>query len=177
MKKELLTHFYFWVSFFVLITLFKHYFSFGYWPFYIGGLIGIIMPDLDHLIYIYFIKPQDLTSQRVNYLLNKSEVMRSIELIYETRSERRELIFHSILFQGIFFVLAFLMLSSSGSLLGRGLVLSFMLHLSVDQLIDLKETGGLSNWFKNINFRLDFNQSKIYWMVTGSLVFLMGFLF
>lgn len=176
MKRELSIHFIFWLVYFILIFLLKRYFSPSYIPFAIGGLIGVVLPDLDHLIYAYFVKPGDLTSQRINYLVNKSEIKRTIELLYETREERRELIFHSIFFQGIFFVLMFWILSSSGSQLGRGLVLSFMLHLSVDQFIDLKNMNSLSSWFQNLPFKLDLNQSKIYWITTTSLILLMGVL-
>ena len=176
MRKELTVHFVFWLIFFVVIILIRRYFDLSYILFVVGGLLGVVMPDLDHLIYAYFIKPEDLTSQRINYLVNKNEIKRTVELLYETRQERRELTFHSIFFQGIFFILMFWVLSSSGSLLGRGLVLSFMLHLSVDQFIDLKNMNSLSSWFKNLPFGLDFNQSKIYWMVTTSLTVLMGIL-
>lgn len=175
MKRELSIHFIYWLIFFALIILIRQHFSLNYIYFVIGGLLGVVLPDIDHLIYAYFIKPGDLTSQRINYLVNKNEIKRTVELLYETREERRELIFHSIFFQGVFFVLLFWILTSSGSLLGKGLVISFMLHLSIDQLIDLKNFGDLNMWFKNLPFKLDSNQSKIYWVVTTSLIVFMGF--
>jgi hypothetical protein len=176
MRRELFLHFSFWFSFFVFITLIKQYFNLGYWPFWLGGLIGVILPDIDHLIYVYFIKPTDLTSQRINYLVDKKELWRSVQLLYETRSERKGLIFHTIFFQLIFFVLTFWMLSSSGSLFGRGLVLSFILHLSVDQLIDLNDLKNLENWFTHLPFSFDFKQSKIYWIASTALIPIFGFL-
>ncbi len=176
MKRELLIHFIFWVSIFILITLFKHYFNFGYWPFYVGGLLGVVLPDLDHFLYVYLIRPDDLSSQRINYMVNKKEILKGIEYLYDTRIERRNLIFHSIFFQGIFFIVLFWVLSSSGSLLGRGLALSFMIHLCVDQLIDIKDFGSLNNWYTNLPFRLDFNQAKMYWIASSAIILLMGFL-
>lgn len=175
MKRELSTHFIYWLIFFALIILIRQHFSLNYIYFVVGGLLGVVLPDIDHLIYAYFIKPGDLTSQRINYLVNKNEIKRTVELLYETREERRELIFHSIFFQGILFILVFWILTSSGSLLGKGLVLSFVFHLSVDQLIDLKNFGDLGMWFKNLPFKLDINQSKIYWIATTSLIVFMGF--
>lgn len=134
----------------------------------------MVLPDIDHLIYVYFIKPTDLTSQRINYLVNKKSLSRSVELLYETRSERRGLIFHTIFFQAIFFVLTFWMLSSSGSYFGRGLVLSFILHLSVDQLMDLNDDKSLDNWFTNLPFKLDYKQSKKYWIISTAVILLIG---
>ncbi len=175
MRRELFLHFAFWLSFFIFITLIHQYFNLGYWLFWVGGLIGIFLPDIDHFIYAYFVKPQDLTSQRIGYLIDKRNIQRSIELMYETRSERKGLIFHTILFQMIFLVLTFWMMSSSGSLFGRGLVLSFALHLAVDQLIDLTEIGNLNNWFKDLPFVLDVDKSKTYWMITTIIVLVFGF--
>lgn len=174
MKKDLSTHFIFWLVYFVAIILLKHLFDWSVVPFVIGGLIGVVLPDIDHIIYVYFIKPTDLSSQRINYLVNKSELKRSVELLYETRSERRDLVFHTLFFQAIFFVLTFWILTSSGSLLGSGLALSFMLHLSVDQFIDLRDPGSLDTWFKYVPFRLNFGQSQVFWVISTSIVLLMG---
>ena len=102
MRRELFIHFSFWLSFFVLITLVKQLFNLSYWPFWVGGVVGLFLPDIDHLVYVFFLQPQELTSQRVNFLLDKREVKRTLELLYETRSERTGLIFHTILFQLIF---------------------------------------------------------------------------
>ncbi len=133
------------------------------------------MPDLDHLIYVFFLGPQELTSQRVGFLWEKREYKRLIELLYETRSERRGLIFHTIFFQAIFLILTFWLMSSSASLFGKGLVLSFALHLSVDQLVDLVEMKNLSNWTKFLPINLDLNKSKIYWSAGILLTLAMGF--
>lgn len=176
MRRELFIHFSFWFAFFVAIAVFKNYFTLSHWPFWLGGLIGVVMPDIDHLIYVYFIKPTDLSSQRINYLINKKTLLRSVELMYETRTERRGLVFHTIFFQLIFFILTFWMLSSSGSYFGRGLVLSFILHLSIDQLIDLNDLKNLENWFTNLPFKLDLTQSKIYWRISTAIILLLGIL-
>ena len=176
MRRELFIHLSFWFSFFVLLSLVKHFLSLSYWPFWVGGAIGVFLPDLDHLIYVYFIKPTDLSSQRVNYLVNKRQLWRSIQLLYETRSERRGLIFHTIFFQIIFLVLTFWIMSSSASLFGRGLVLSFALHISIDQLVDLVDMKNLGNWLKFLPVTLDLTKSKIFWAAGILSVSIMGFL-
>lgn len=176
MRRELFIHFCFWFAFFVLISIVKNYFTLPGLLFWLGGLLGIILPDIDHLIYVYYVKPTDLSSQRINYFLNKKELVRSIELMYETRSERKDLIFHTIFFQAIFFILTFWMMTSSGSLLGKGIVMSFMLHLLIDQLIDLNDTKSLENWFTNLPFKFDWKQSKKYWMISTAVVILFGVL-
>lgn len=176
MRRELSIHFSFWFSFFVFVAIVRHYLALPYWGFWLGGIVGTLLPDIDHIIYFYFVGPAELTSQRFNFLLRKKELARMVNLLYETRSERSGLIFHSVLFQLIFAVLTFLMLTSSGSVFGRGLVLAFFLHLVIDQIMDLMELGSFENWMKNSPIKLDYQGAKAYWMVGLGVLLVFGFL-
>lgn len=176
MRRELFIHYSFWISFFVFVSIVKRYLALPFWPFWLGGIVGTILPDVDHIIYFYFVSPSELTSQRFNFLAQKKEIVRSVQLLYETRSERSGLIFHSVLFQLIFAVLAFLMLTSSGSLFGKGLVLAFSLHLVIDQIMDLMEMGSFDNWLKNSPIKLNFQGAKIYWTIGLGALLVFGFL-
>lgn len=138
--------------------------------------MGTLLPDLDHIIYFYFVRPTDLTSQRFNFLLQKKEIGRMLTLLYETRSERKELIFHSAFFQIIFFVVTFWFLTSSGSLFGKGIVLAFSLHLVIDQIIDLTSLQSFDNWLKNSPWALNFQNAMKYWYVSVGLLLVFGFL-
>lgn len=173
MRRELALHFVATLILLVLIVLFKQWFNLSYWPVLVGGFLGTLLPDIDHLIYIYFLRPQDLTSQRINSLVEKKDITRSLELLYETRTERKNLIFHSFYFQLIFWVLVFLVISSSGSVFGRGLVGAFSLHLIVDGFLDLKGTGSLDNWFSNVNLVLTRDRATLY--LVGNIMVLLIF--
>jgi hypothetical protein len=176
MRRELFVHLSFWFSFFVFVALFKHFLNLGSWPFWVGGILGVFLPDIDHLVYVLFMNPQDLTSQRVNFLYGRREIIRMIQLLYETRSERKGLIFHTIFFQVIFLILSFWVITSSMSLFARGLVLSFSLHLFVDQFVDLVEIGNLDNWQGYIPITLNPSQSRIYITIVLLLVGILGFM-
>lgn len=174
MRRELFIHFSFLLSFFIFIAIIKHYLALPYWAFWLGGVVGTLLPDIDHIIYFYFVSPSDLTSQRFNFLLQRKEIGRMFELLYETRSERKGLIFHTIFFQAIFVVLTFLMLTSSGSIFGKGLVLAFYLHLTIDQIIDLVELGNFDNWLKYSPINLDYRGAKIYWTISLVVLLIFG---
>jgi hypothetical protein len=176
MKKEIFIHFSFLISLFVFISVLRGWMSFSYWPFWLGGIIGNFLPDLDHVIYIYFLRPQELTSQRVGYMMGKRDFLGSMDLLVRTRSERTKLIFHTALFQFVFLILSFLVVTSSGSLLGRGIVLAFSLHLLVDQLVDFMELGNLDNWFKNFSLTIDEEKAKIYWAIMLLILLVFSFL-
>lgn len=174
MKKEIFIHFAFLISFLIFISLFKSYISLSYWPLWAGGLVGTILPDVDHFIYILFLKPYELTSQRANSMLEKRNILQTLELLAETRYERTKIIFHTASFQLVFVLLAFWVLTSSGSIFGRGLVLAFLLHLIVDQAVDLNQMGNLSNWLKNFPFSIG-GREKLYW--AGNILILLIFSF
>ncbi|MBU0572731.1 hypothetical protein KKH23_02665 [Patescibacteria group bacterium] len=175
MKKEIFIHYSFLISLFIFISLAKGWMSLSYWPLWIGGIFGNILPDLDHFIYVYFLKPHELTSQRVGYMMGKRNLSKSFRLLAETRSERTKLVFHSGLFQLVFIVLAFLVVTSSGSLFSRGVVLAFFLHLLVDQAVDLVETGNMDNWTGGYNFEISENQAKVYWSIMFLVLLLLSF--
>ncbi|OGM69777.1 hypothetical protein A2975_00265 [Candidatus Woesebacteria bacterium RIFCSPLOWO2_01_FULL_44_14] len=178
MKRELVIHFSFLVAFFIFIALFRQYFEFRYLLFLFGGLVGTFLPDVDHLIYVYASRPHELTSQRVNFMLAKREWLPILNLLYMTRSERKQLVFHSAFFQIIFTILAFWVLTSSGSLFGRGLVLAFSLHLLVDQIVDLTEVDSLDNWFNQSPLVASLSKQKatLYWLANLIIILIFGFL-
>lgn len=178
MKREVFIHFAFLISLFIFVSLTKKWLSFSYWPFWVGGLIGTLLPDLDHAIYALYLRPQELSSQRVNYMLKKKEIWETIKFLGETRGERTRLIFHSAVFQIVFLVLTFWVITSSGGTFGRGIVLAFFLHLLIDQAVDITETGGLANWFKTFPFWTpeEKKQAWVWWGIGLILLLLFGFL-
>ena len=177
MKREIALHLVSTLILLVLIVLLKGWLDLSYWPVLVGGVVGTFLPDIDHLIYVYLLSPQDLTSQRVGYLTQKKDIGRMIALLYETRSERKNLIFHSFYFQMIFWILTFLVVSSSGSVFGRGLVAAFSLHLIVDQFMDLRQTGGLETWFSQVGIVITRERANQYLILNAVALLVMSIVF
>ena len=138
--------------------------------------MGSLLPDIDHFIYVYFLMPHELTSQRVSSMMVRKDVRGVFSLLAATRGERTKLVFHTVLFQIIFLVLTFFVVTSSASLFGVGIVLGFSLHLLVDQYEDMKQLGHLDNWFKGVNLDFVKGKEKQYWYFLFSLVLILGFL-
>jgi hypothetical protein len=176
MKKELALHFLTSIILFVLISFLRNYLNISYWPLWVGAIVGTILPDIDHIIYVYYLRPHELTSQRIMYAAGKGQLLASWHLLASTRSERTNLILHTVTFQILFVVLSFLVVTSSPSLLGRGLVLAFLLHLLVDEVLDLKQNGNLLNWFRQIPIQLDSIQLNIYLIANLAAILIFGIL-
>ena len=181
MKKEFFTHFLFAIPFFILISIIKNWVSVSYWPFWVGGVVGTLLPYLDHFIYVYFFAPHELSSQRIASFITQKKVGSAIDLAIATSDERSKLIFHRAYFQIIFLILTFWVVSSSGSLLGRGLVLAFSLHLIIDQLEEILRLGNLNSWFRELAFvpdtGLDRNKTWAYFGFNLFALLLLGFMF
>jgi hypothetical protein len=182
MKRELALHFLASIILFVPIIVLRYLNihvlanNLSWLPLVIGVIIGTILPDVDHIIYVYYLRPYEVTSQRVMSEIRRGQLMQSWDLLSATRSERTNLIFHTAWFQVLLIALAFLAVSSSSSLMGRGLVIAFLLHLVVDEVMDLRQMGNLANWFKNIPLELDSVQLKVFIALNFAVVLIFGFL-
>jgi len=177
MKRELAIHFIFLFSLLIFVSLVRNWVNLAYFSFWIGGLLGTVLPDLDHLIYVYLLKPKDSTSQEVSSLVSQRKYVRVFELLSNTKKERNNLIFHTLYFQIIFLVLTFFVISSSANLFAIGLVLGFSLHLLVDQLVDFFDFGNLDNWFLKIYPDLEKEKQTFYWAIIFVLFLLTAFVF
>lgn len=175
MKRKIFIYFSFLISFFIFISLFKGWLKLGFWPFWLGGIVGMILPEIDHLIYVFFSNPQELTSQRVQFACKSRDFKKCFQLLAATTAERTRLIFHSVTFQVIFLILTFWVVTSSGSLFGRGLVLAFSLHLVLDQLNQVLEKGELASWFWQLPLSLDRRQTNFFLAAVIFLVLFFGF--
>ena len=175
MRREIFVHLAFLISFFLLISVFRGWLSLSYWPFWLGGLVGTFLPDVDHFIYVYFLKPQEHTSQRTSYMMQKRDVRGAVSLLSDTHKDRETLVLHTVLFQLIFLILTFLVVTSSGSMFGRGLVLSFSLHFLVDQAKDFRE-GNWNRWLHQLPFVFNKRQLNLFWWTVLVILLIFGFL-
>ena len=107
MKKELVTHFSFAVAFFILISLLRGWFDLTHIHFCAGGIIGTFLPDVDHLIYVYFLRPHESISQKASQLMGNKDYGRAFSLLADSRTERSKLIFHTGYFQILFMLFTF----------------------------------------------------------------------
>ncbi len=177
MKKLYVTKIFFLIGFFLAVSVIRSFYSSGNWftsdfvLFWAGGFLGLVLADIDHIIYVYYLKPQDVTSKEVGSMMVKKKYRASMELLAKTRRERTGHIFHTAVFQLILLGFAVFVITSSGSLFGRGMVLGMVLGLLVDQASDLVETGTINAWFKDFPAVLDAKKQR--WFVAGDLIALL----
>lgn len=176
MKKDLATHFVFAVALFILFSVYRDWLSLKFMPFWLGGILGTLLPDVDYLIYVYVLKPKESASQEVSSLISQGKISKTWDVVMTKFSDRKGLLVHNASFQTLFLVFAVWMVTS-GNLMGMGLVLAFMLHLLLDQVTDLMEKGSIDGWFNGFPINLD-SQQKRWFLIANVLVLLyLGFFF
>lgn len=167
MKKEIINHLIYLISYFIFITVVNSFYSLNYWPFWVGGMIGVFMPYLDHLLFVFVLKPYELTSQRVKYLIETKQIKESLRLLYDTRGERLDLLFHSVGFQIIFAILTFWIATSSGNLFGKGVTFGFFLSLFIHTL---------KKYLNKEIILEDYDKSRIYFFTNIFLLIIFALL-
>ncbi|BCX14350.1 MAG: hypothetical protein KatS3mg088_033 [Patescibacteria group bacterium] len=177
-KRELLIHYLFFLGFFIFLAIKRNLFSLYSIPFWLGGIVGTFVVDLDHLLYAFLLNKNDLASQRALYYFKNRQYLKGLLILWDAKDNRTHQVFHSFSFQLIFLVLTFWVVSSSGNYLAIGLVLAFSLHLFVDQLSDLLESGNLDLWKNGFwQVKIEGRNQLFYWIIVFSSFLLLSFLF
>jgi hypothetical protein len=148
--------------FFTLFSFLRGWFEVPFLGFWVGGLIGILLPFSDYAIFAYFIKPDSGLSVNFKHFIGRKNIFRAFDVMLGEESVRKELIIHTAFFQLFFVFLALLVATSSGNLFGRGLVLGFLIELVVAQYEDYKKRGNIDLWFDQFKVKPDAQKQKYY---------------
>lgn len=134
LQREFKRHLLVTLGWLALITLLRWSWHWNLISLWLGGLLGTFLLDIDHLLYVFWIYPQEPTSMKARQLIEQSRFKEALILLSDTHEERLRKPFHSALFQPIFYVFCFFVLTSTGSLFGAGLVLAMALQLLREEL-------------------------------------------
>jgi len=142
--------------------------------FWLGGLMGFLLLDVDHYLYALVLYPHQLTSLRIQRLLKQKRFRETAELIVDTDQERVKLSFHNALFQLVFYIFCFFALTSTDNWFGKGLVMDMALHLLKDEVVCLLrgQDEFLRRWlFSQFNVRISFKHQRFF-VILMILIFL-----
>lgn len=173
-KKELRGHLFITLAWLTVVTLLRWHWDWSLLFFWLGGLVGFLLLDLDHIIYALVLYPQELVSLRIQHFLKERRFRETAELIVETDKERTKLAFHNALFQVVFFVFCFFILTSTDNWFGKGLAMAMALHLLQDEMVCLlKEQDEFlyQRLFDQFNVKVSLNHQRFF-VIFMLLIFL-----
>ena len=172
MKKKLITQLKISIILLILLSLYRWKLDLSFVFLWLGGLTGSLILYSDYLFQALLIHPELSVSQDAKKLFAEKKYQEAVFLIYKRKEEIQKFTFHTIFFQIIFTFFSFFVISSTVSHFGQGLVLCALLHLLYEQVLDLRKTGRLSDyWFAKINVYLPVERQKLY--VGGMVIILL----
>ncbi len=132
-----------------------------------GAFLGAYFIKLEQIFYVYFTHPEEALSVEVKNLINQKRKKEVWQLLRQRVGEQK-LAFRSALFQVIWVVLAFFVLTSTSSVFGKTLVMAIGLYLLLKEweaMLDKKEI----NWlFWQVKRVIAPKEQKIFlWGMTG----------
>lgn len=165
------------VSFFLLVSVMRDWFGFRFISFWIGGIVGTLLADLDRVLYVYVLSPESPVSKQIRGLINQGKTRASLDVLSTSDINNEELIFHSARFQLVFLLFTFWIVTSSNSLFGWGLALAISLHLLIDQARDYMTSSDLAVWFRDVPFEIDADQRKLFFWVNLIILLFLGLIY
>ena len=141
-----------------------------------GGLIGWNFLFLDQLIWVYFTQPNNKISEEVRFLFTQKKWKQGIEVLKVKEYEMERLAFKSVLFQICWLVLVFFVLTSTSSLLGKGIIMGVGLHLLLKEWQDFKKWRRFDWLFWQIKREITLKEQKFYLYILTTFFILLSFI-
>lgn len=139
----------------------------------IGLTLGYIFPDLDHIIYWFYRKPNTDESRIVKTAFQKKDFKALLKLIKAARTSHNNLIFHHYFFQVSLNLISFFIFISYSNPFCLAFLLAINLHLLIDEIRDyLYNPKFLQNWlFAREEKQLSIKSLKNYLIIFTILFF------
>ncbi|MFQ6040911.1 MAG: hypothetical protein ACE5PV_08650 [Candidatus Poribacteria bacterium] len=141
--REFVSHLGVTVVYLLIVSLFTRSFSLRFW---IGGIVGIPLLDIDHLLYL-FMNSEEKSCQKFFGIWGERKYQKAIfYLVSLHKNDNKRKLLHNGFFGMAWAVLCLLILMISKSLFLMGLMLSVYLHLLKDIIEDLSDMEHLKGW-------------------------------
>ena len=141
--REFVSHLGVTVIYLLIVSLFTRSFSLRFW---IGGIVGIPLLDIDHLLYL-FMNSEEKSCQKFFRIWRERKYQKAIfYLVSLHKNDNKKKLLHNGFFAVIWAVLCLLVLVINRSLFLMGLMLSVYIHLLKDIIEDLGDMEHLKEW-------------------------------
>jgi len=167
MRKESFNKFIVVIVLLIILTVLKRWFTYSIAVLWMGVLIGYYLPFFDHIFYAYLLRPHSEESKNIRSLIKPKKFWELVRYVNATKDQREKLIIHTAYFQIVLIFLTFYILTSSGSLFGRGIVYGFSLALLADEMLIYVKNRNLDSWFRDAPVKMDSQKTEVFLYVNG----------
>ncbi|HUW21853.1 MAG TPA: hypothetical protein VMW41_04270 [Candidatus Bathyarchaeia archaeon] len=155
-----------------LVTFLRWQFKIEIVFFWLGGFAGLLLYNLDQVVYLVWQDPNSLTTGKLKTLVNQRRFKESLDLLSDTCDERKHLVAHSVVFQIALVALTFFAISSTASLFGKGLVIGLFLYSLINQGLLLVQGKSMACWFWQLGIKLTRRAEACYFLSLVIILFL-----
>ncbi|MBN1263630.1 MAG: hypothetical protein JW991_04715 [Candidatus Pacebacteria bacterium] len=163
----------FLIGYLCLITLLRWQFHWQLVFLWLGGFLGLLIYNLDHVTYLLWQNPEGETAVRFRQLTTQRRFKEAFALLTDTCGERKRLVGHSVVFQATLLAVSFFAVSSTNSLFGKGLVMAMLLYSLINQGMLLANGSSLANWFWQVRIKRSSKIEAFYYL--GMVLFFLLF--
>lgn len=143
--------------------------------FAVGAILGTFFLDLDYFLFAYITEPEHYFSKQLQKLISEKNISNVLNYIQTHKGEMGNLVLHSALFQGVLAALSFYVVSSSGNIFVKALVMTALLQSFYRQWVDYEKEKNLNDWFWVLSEKPGKNFLIWYFVIVGA-IFLYSFL-
>lgn len=111
-----------------------------------GSLLGILLLELDYILYAYFLEPTKEFSKTLQGYISHKDIGRAITYIHYHKTEVKDKTLNSALFQIVLGILMIFVMSSDTNLLIKSLIISTYVNTIYTMLNEYFE-GRIKDWF------------------------------
>ena len=141
-------------------------FSLDYAAFIFGGIVGLSFFWWEVLFYLFTLPRLETESRQLKHLVQEKQ-FQSVLRFLQDQTNSQALISRSLLFLGIYFVMAFFVITSTGSPVGVGLILGLGLRYCLDIFLYRDHMNNLEKMYTqfggfNLNDHLFSQLTKLF---------------
>lgn len=155
----------------VISSLFIWYIGINLIYWWIGGLIGFFILDIDHLLDIYFIHPDTEYGKKIIKSVKNTDWKGAWSEMLSTVDQRPQLVMHSLIFEIIVAILGLYVVTSDHTFLGQALILSLMLRIVSEQVREYMHLNNIDTWLWQIKEPIPQNLQAVF-LAVGIIVWI-----
>jgi hypothetical protein len=135
-----------------------------------GYFVGFYFFLVDRFLHAFFLYPETEFNQLVQKALKDKKYLQMVKVLLQADTLQEKLLTRSILFFCIYIALTFFVMTSTGSIIGIGLMLGLGMHICLDLLSHSKDTETFHKHFL-WQLKRKLSQKEVERFVAGFIAF------
>lgn len=175
LKSRVFTYLIFLILYLTAVSLAGYQLGWKLSFFWLGAFLGFIVYQLYNLFYSSYFSSGQPAFADLKKIIQAKKIAQLENLAIESSLEKKNLPTNSVFFQLGLIIMAFFALSSTDSLIGKGLVMGLFLYTLISQGILLFKGDDINHWFSSLNIQPPRKIQSFYFLILVVIFLLLSF--